>query len=186
MNVMVDYASHDGTAKFNDADYYSQGGTLAFAPGETSKTIVATVVGDTNPESNESFSIVLSNPSGAVIGKGTGTVSIVDDDTKASTSTTLAIVKKPTRLKVKGTLTPPDPGEPVVVKLYERANGAFALIGLHRPMLSAATDADGNGTMESLYSTSFHRPSGGTCKVKVRFGGDSSHASSGNSATFRC
>jgi hypothetical protein len=186
MNVTVDYASHDGSATFNGADYYSQGGTLAFAPGETSKTIVATVVGDTNPEPNETFSIVLSSPNGAVIGKGTGTVTIVDDDAKAPTSTTLAIVKKPSRLKIKGTLDPPDGGEPMVVKLYERANGAFALIGLHRPMLSGATDADGNGTMESLYSTSFHRPSGGTCKVKVHFAGDASHGPSGNSATFPC
>ena len=60
-------------------------GTLTFAPGETSKTISATVNGDTDMEPDEGIGVQLSNPtpSGFALALGSGRLAsgiIVDDD----------------------------------------------------------------------------------------------------------
>ena len=56
-------------------------GTLTFAQGETSKTITVQVTGDTVVEANETFSLVLSNPSaGYQLINSTATGTIFDDD----------------------------------------------------------------------------------------------------------
>lgn len=78
--VAVDFATVDGTSTFADADYHSQSGRIVFAPGETSKTVTVTVVGDTDDESNESFFVDLSNAAGATIADARGVVTITDDD----------------------------------------------------------------------------------------------------------
>src|SRR5205823_2298247 len=83
--ITVAYATAGGTATGGagasspGADYVSASGTLTFAPGVTSQTVQVTIIGDTLREGNETFTVVLSNPTGgAVIGTGTGTVTIVD------------------------------------------------------------------------------------------------------------
>jgi glycosidase len=63
----VDYATGDDTAT-QDRDYTLTGGTLRFAPGETSKTFVVIVTEDSLLEGNEEFSLTLSNPVGASLG----------------------------------------------------------------------------------------------------------------------
>ncbi|WP_395714912.1 M10 family metallopeptidase C-terminal domain-containing protein [Reyranella sp.] len=56
-------------------------GTLSFAAGETSKTIVVSVVGDTQVEPDEMFAVSLSNPSsGLGIGNATATGTIRNED----------------------------------------------------------------------------------------------------------
>ncbi|MGA0606690.1 Calx-beta domain-containing protein [Phenylobacterium sp. VNQ135] len=55
-------------------------GTLTFAAGETSKTIVVNVAGDTAVEGNETFTLTLSGPSGATLGQATATGTITNDD----------------------------------------------------------------------------------------------------------
>jgi subtilisin family serine protease/uncharacterized protein YkwD len=55
-------------------------GTVSFAPGETSKTFSVSVAGDSTVEPDESFSVVLSNPSGAAIGTASGAGWIRNDD----------------------------------------------------------------------------------------------------------
>ena len=55
-------------------------GTLTFAAGETSKSIVVNVVGDTTTEPNETFTLTLSNPSGATLGTATASGQITNDD----------------------------------------------------------------------------------------------------------
>lgn len=52
-------------------DYAESSGTLTFAPGETQKTIEV-MVRDTDSAAQESFNVVLSNPTGCVIADGTG------------------------------------------------------------------------------------------------------------------
>jgi hypothetical protein len=54
---------------------------LAFAVGETSKTITVNVAGDATQEGNENFSIQLSSPTNALLGTSTATATILDDDT---------------------------------------------------------------------------------------------------------
>jgi hypothetical protein len=78
--VTVDYATADGTAKAG-SDYAAANGTLRFRPGETRATIPISVTGDTNIESDETFTVTLSNPVNARIARDTATVTIRNDDT---------------------------------------------------------------------------------------------------------
>ena len=77
-DVSVDYATSDGTATAG-TDYRTASGTLTFAAEETSKTVSVPALSDTATESDETFTLTLSNPSGATLGVGqaTGTISNV-------------------------------------------------------------------------------------------------------------
>ena len=80
--VSVSYASAGGTAT-SGTDFTAATGTLNWADGDTAlKTITVTITNDTDLESNETFSVTLSAPTGsAVLGqKSTQTVTIVDND----------------------------------------------------------------------------------------------------------
>jgi hypothetical protein len=69
--ISVNFATTDGTATAG-ADYIARTGSLSFAPGETSQTIVITTLGDGVAEGDETFSVVLSSVSFANLGKGSG------------------------------------------------------------------------------------------------------------------
>lgn len=76
----VDYATTDGSAS-ERGDYTTALGTLRFAPGETSKTIQVFLTNDVHQESNETFSLNISNPSGAELTSPvSSTVTIQDND----------------------------------------------------------------------------------------------------------
>jgi hypothetical protein len=79
--VTVDYATSDGTAQAG-SDYTTVSGTLVFAAGETTKTILVPVAADTDEEPDETLSLALQNPAGgASLGvASTTTLWIVDDD----------------------------------------------------------------------------------------------------------
>jgi hemoglobin-like flavoprotein len=75
----VDYATLDDQAVQKN-DYEIAAGTLNFAPGETSKTLVVLLNEDAYVEGNETFKVALSNPSGAALGpQSLASVTIVDD-----------------------------------------------------------------------------------------------------------
>jgi len=78
-NVSVVYATADGTAKA-DSDYAAAKGTLAFSPGETTKTIEVQVNGDTVVEPDETLTISLSGAANATIADGSATGTIINDD----------------------------------------------------------------------------------------------------------
>lgn len=78
-NVSVHYATEDQSARAG-ADYETRSGTLTFAPGQTTKTIVVPIVGDTTHEDAETFTVQLSNGNGAVIPDLQATCTITDDD----------------------------------------------------------------------------------------------------------
>ena len=80
----VDYATADGTAKAGE-DYTESSGTLTFAAGETEKSVAVPVLDDAKDEGEETFTLTLSNPSGALIGDGeaTGTIANTDPMPKA-------------------------------------------------------------------------------------------------------
>lgn len=86
--VNVNYSTANGTA-VSASDYVSTSGTLTFAAGETTKTIVVTINGDTTTESNETFVINLSAASGASIADSQGVGTITNDD--ASPAPTISI-----------------------------------------------------------------------------------------------
>ena len=83
--VSVDWATADGTAG-DPADYEANSGTATFAAGEISKQITVKVAGDALDEPDEDFSVELSSPTGADIGDGTGTGTIIDNDPEQQVS----------------------------------------------------------------------------------------------------
>ncbi|WP_211941969.1 Calx-beta domain-containing protein [Cylindrospermopsis raciborskii] len=69
----------------NQADVTDFGGTLPtgtvnFTAGETSKTIIVDVLGDTTVEPDEGFTVTLSNPTNATITTATAVGTIINDD----------------------------------------------------------------------------------------------------------
>ena len=73
--VTVDYATSDGSAESGD-DYTAASGTLSIAAGETSKTISVAIDDDIDNESDETFTVTLSNASGADLGTSSATGTI--------------------------------------------------------------------------------------------------------------
>src|SRR4029079_9317090 len=69
----VDFQTVDGTATTGDTDYQSNTGTITIAPNETTKQITILVNGDTTYESDENFTVHLSNAVNATIANGTST-----------------------------------------------------------------------------------------------------------------
>jgi hypothetical protein len=90
--VTVDYATNDGTATTADGDYDAAANTVTFDPGQTAKTVDVTVNGDLTHESDESFTVDLSNASNANVLAGSGTGTILDDDASPTISVANASV----------------------------------------------------------------------------------------------
>jgi len=61
-------------------DYLTTVGRLIFAPGETDKTIVVPIVNDVFVEGPQTFTITLSNPSGALLGAQASATLTINDD----------------------------------------------------------------------------------------------------------
>ena len=82
VEATVLYATEDGTAT-SGLDYTSLSGILTFPPGITSQTISIVIHNDVDPEGDETFRVVLSNPSSDAVlfSPPTATVVIqVNDD----------------------------------------------------------------------------------------------------------
>jgi hypothetical protein len=77
--VTVDYAVLTGTATAG-VDFTAASGTLSFAPGETTRTISVGVKADRLIETDETFTVQLSNPVGATLAEAKGTGTIQNDD----------------------------------------------------------------------------------------------------------
>ncbi|MGB8852425.1 MAG: S8 family serine peptidase [Pirellulales bacterium] len=90
--VTVNYATANGSATAGN-DYSAATGTLAFAPGETTKTVAVDVIGDLAFEANETFSLVLSGASAnATITTTSAVGTITNDDQQAVVSLAIASV----------------------------------------------------------------------------------------------
>ena len=81
-SVTVHYATADGSAKAG-TDYTSVSGTLTFAAGQTSKTVLVPINNDTKLNGARSFTFTLSTPVNATIGDAIATLTILDDDAPA-------------------------------------------------------------------------------------------------------
>jgi predicted extracellular nuclease len=80
-NVTFDASTMDGTATTADNDYVGLPLTPFTIPaGQTTTTVTVNVNGDTAVESNETFSLNVTNVVGAVVVDGTGLGTIVNDD----------------------------------------------------------------------------------------------------------
>jgi hypothetical protein len=77
--VTVDLASFDQSAVAGE-DYIALDTTLEFRPRQRTATAIVEVLGDRDPESTETFGLLLSNSSGPVIRDAEATVTIKSDD----------------------------------------------------------------------------------------------------------
>lgn len=78
-SVVVHFATVDGTAEAG-SDYAAASGSLTFAPGETSRTVGVSVLGDRLLEANETLRLVFSDPAFGTIARGEAQGTIVNDD----------------------------------------------------------------------------------------------------------
>ena len=69
----------NGTARA-PGDFANDAIVVTFEPGETSKTITVPVIADASDEANETFYVLLSAPINALISRGRGVGTILDDD----------------------------------------------------------------------------------------------------------
>lgn len=83
--VTVDYATTSGSALASD-DYTAISGSLTFTGGQTSKSVSVPIVQDALSEDTETFTVDLSNASGAPVTAPQGVGSISDDDPDPSVS----------------------------------------------------------------------------------------------------
>jgi hypothetical protein len=77
--VRVSFSTVAGSATAGE-DYESASGVIEFAPGEMTNAIELHVIGDTFPEPDETFSVLLSNPVNARIDTPSAVIVIVNDD----------------------------------------------------------------------------------------------------------
>lgn len=79
--MAVDFATQDGTATANGGDYQASAGQVVFpGGGPTTQTVSVLVNADTQVEPDETFTIQLSNPIGAILGDAVGEGTILNDD----------------------------------------------------------------------------------------------------------
>lgn len=77
--VSVNYTTQPGTATAG-SDYTTISSTVAFAPGQTTRTIFVQILDDSGVESNETFFVNLSGPVGGMITDSQGVGTIIDND----------------------------------------------------------------------------------------------------------
>ena len=78
-DVSFNYATADGTAVATD-DYTPSSGTVPFLAGQQTSYVTIPIVGDTADESDETFTLNLSNPSGVALPDPQAAGTIVDDE----------------------------------------------------------------------------------------------------------
>jgi hypothetical protein len=83
--VTVSYATANGNA-IAGTDYTAASGQLTFAVGETTKTIGIGILNNTHFDPDRTFTVSLSNATGATIARGSATVTIGDDESGLPTS----------------------------------------------------------------------------------------------------
>jgi Leucine-rich repeat (LRR) protein len=83
--VAATYTTADISATAG-SDYVASSGTITFAPGTTSQTIDVPVIGDLVDESNETFAVTLSAPSGLTFADAVALGTIVNDDPQPTLS----------------------------------------------------------------------------------------------------
>ena len=83
VQATVNWATaEDGTdtAATSGTDFTADSGMATFDYGETEKTVAITLLDDEMDEAHETFNLVLSSPSGAILGDETATGTILDDE----------------------------------------------------------------------------------------------------------
>lgn len=150
MESTVEWTLEHGST--NGSDFTgATSGTIRFFPNETAGQITLTVEGDTAVEPDETFTIVLSNPTNAVIvGTGRANGTITNDDTQANNAPVI------TGVVAAGKGSAGTTGTDVGRFLIDENEGAGVVVDMN------ASDGDGdtltytlvgaNGTYNGLFS----------------------------------
>ena len=77
--VMLRYTTKDGTARAGE-DYEAASEVLVFAPGEAAKRVSVTVLGDTQPEADETFGVTLHDAEQRAASGGLAAEGMIEDD----------------------------------------------------------------------------------------------------------
>jgi hypothetical protein len=127
--VTVDYTTVAGTAT-EGSDFNPRSGTITVPAGATAVSTAVPVKGDRVQEARESFTVQISNPTNATLGRRIGTGAIINDDVQATTVPQLSIgsasvvegeaVRRPLKFAV--TLSSPA-SKAVSVDWHTRAGG---------------------------------------------------------------
>ena len=83
--VTVEYSTKDGTAKAGEDYVAISGRQLVFEPGRTRQTVWVSLIDDDVDDSGETFTLELSNASGATITGGTATGTILNTESLTAT-----------------------------------------------------------------------------------------------------
>ncbi len=180
--VNVDFLTTNGTA-LAPSDYVSNSGNVAFAADVTTMTVDVQINGDRRLEHKERLFLSLLNPSvGAAVEHGQASGWVRDDDTRTRFTTS----KINGQIRVRGRLTPPHPRKKMVVTLARRRNGVWVRVALKRPLLTGRADLNGDGFLDSRFTTRFGRPRAGRCRIVATFRGDADHGPSHFTKIIRC
>ncbi|MEU4624069.1 Calx-beta domain-containing protein [Actinoplanes sp. NPDC023801] len=87
--VTATYTTQPGTATAG-VDYTTTTDTVSFTPGDNAASFMVPITSDEVYETDETFTVALSNPSDATLGTSTNTVTITDDDSGAIPSYTVS------------------------------------------------------------------------------------------------
>jgi hypothetical protein len=125
--ITVAYTTVDGTATAG-SDYQAMSGNVDFALGETQKTLLVPVFGDTLDEVNETFVVKLSDPVNATLADDSGLGTITDNDAAPTLSINDVAVDEAAGNAVFTVTLSPVSGQQVTVQ-YATANGSAAAPG---------------------------------------------------------
>ncbi len=179
--VTTGYSTLNGTA--DGADFPTASGSLSFPANQTTATFEVAVNGDRKLEHDELFLVNLESPSAGVAyltPQATGR--IVNDDTR----TTVKARARASRVTARGLVSPHRAGRKIVVRLFRRAGGTWALIKHQRSRLSGTSDVNGDTFTDSRYTARFTGVKATRCKVKATYRGDKRFAPSTDTHTFDC
>jgi len=126
--ITAHYQTADGTA-LSPGDYTPISGTVTFMPGETTQTIPISITADALNEADETFQLVLSSPSGAILSldPNSGVATILNDDAPpgVSVSDAPAVVEDPNNQAFATfTVSLDAPSGQVVSVNYQTVNGS--------------------------------------------------------------
>ncbi|MDE0827382.1 MAG: putative Ig domain-containing protein, partial [Akkermansiaceae bacterium] len=123
--VSVTLRSQEDSATTDDFSPIDQ--RITFAPNETNQTVLLTIVGDTLPEENESFLLVLSDASNASASSQPGRVTILNDD-----------------------FITPSINSPLTAEAFANSTFEYRLSALNTPSSFSLAEAPGDMSIDSL------------------------------------
>jgi len=168
--ITVGYQTANGTATAGE-DYTATGGTATFAEGVNTVSFDVPILNDNLDEADETFTVTLTSGAGSpAIGRGTATVTIVDNDEPAAVGRFDIAAATPS-------VAEGDTGATVVSFTVTRTDGTTGRVSI--PYTISATgpnpvDRDDFTAAEPLSGTVFFEDGDGTAKtILVQVQGDS-------------